>query len=218
MKYPEDYCVFDFETTGLDPETCKVLEIGATKNKKGEIPVHYTCIINWGEPVPEKITEITGITTEMAAQGISPAQAQKEFAEFINGGFPLVGHNIYNFDLKFLVKFFALPAERQKILMNQFIDTATEYKARKLNLYRLWNETYSQFAKRVMDIRAYGVKYNLGLACDELGIDRSKVTQHRAMGDVELTNILYRNLYLNEKSTQTEEQKIAEVLAQDSII
>ena len=45
-----------------------------------------------------------------------------------------------------------------------------------------------------MNIRAYGVKYNLGLCCEEMEVDKSNITLHRASGDVYLTYELYKKI------------------------
>jgi hypothetical protein len=56
------------------------------------------------------------------------------------------------------------------------------------------DETFYEFGKRIMDIRAYGVKFNVALCCDEMGIDRTNIELHRAGADVYLTNEIYKNL------------------------
>jgi DNA polymerase III epsilon subunit-like protein len=56
-------------------------------------------------------------------------------------------------------------------------------------------ESFIDFAERVMSVKAYGVKYSLGLCCDEVGIDRKDVKQHRALGDVFLTHALFKKIW-----------------------
>lgn len=209
MKYPESYCIFDFETTGLEPNESKIIEIGALKVTETSRE-SFNVLINWGIEIPEKIVEITGITTQMCTeQGITPEAAQEQFMTFIKGSLPLIGHNIYNFDLKFLARFLNLDDIAKSKLSNHFIDTAVEYKARKMNTERRWNETFEEYSRRIMETKMYGIKFNLGLACDELGIDKSLVTQHRASGDVELTDKLYRYLFLNDKAVVSNEATIS---------
>jgi DNA polymerase III epsilon subunit-like protein len=199
--YPKNYCVFDFETTGLDPHTCKILEIGALKVQEGQPDEQFTRLINWGSPVPEEITKITGITQEeIDRDGIDPDKARDEFYAFI-GNLPLIGHNIRNFDLLFLQQFLGWGMESWENCLQNYLDTAAMYKAKKLGTDRHWDETFNDFAERVMDIRAYGVKFNVGLACEELQIDKTGLVQHRAMADVILTNEIYKKMISREPQT-----------------
>jgi len=194
LIYPKNYCVFDFETTGLDPHTCKILEIGALKVREGQPDEQFTRLINWGIPVPENITQITGITQEeIDRDGIDPETAKAEFKEFI-GDLPLIGHNIRNFDLQFLLQFFNWTFSEWDDCLQNYLDTAAMYKAKKLGTDRHWDETFNDFAERVMEVRAYGVKFNVGIACEELQIDKTGLTQHRALADVILTSEIFKKL------------------------
>jgi len=193
LLYPKNYCVFDFETTGLDHLTCKILEIGALKVREGQPDEQFSCLINWGIPVPENITQITGITQEeIDRDGIDPETAKREFKEFIVG-LPLIGHNIRNFDLKFLDQFFEMTGKDWEAVLGNYLDTAAMYKAKKLGTDRYWYETFNEFAERVMDTRSH-VKFNVGIACEELQIDKTGLTQHRALADVVLTNEIFKKL------------------------
>lgn len=194
MKYPNKYVVLDFETTGLDPVNNQVLEIGALQVVPGVPDTQLSMIINWGIQIPEKITEITGITQEMADAGVTPEYAREALKGFL-AGYPIVGHNIYNFDLKFLDKFLGLTHYDWDQLMLNFVDTAVLMKAKKLGEDIRLNELFHQFSERIMTQRIFGLKFNLGLCCEELGIPKPD-GQHRAMADVKLTNEVYKKLCL----------------------
>ena len=194
MLYPKEYCVFDFETTGLDPHTCKILEIGALKVRPGQPDEQFTCLINWGIPVPEEITRITGITQqEIDEKGIDPDTARSQFKEFIES-LPLIGHNIRNFDLNFLAEFFNWTFGEWDDALENYLDTAAMYKAKKIGTDRHWDETFNDFTERVMNTKAFGVKFNVGIACEELQISKDGLTQHRALADVILTNEIFKKL------------------------
>lgn len=79
-------------------------------------------------------------------------------------------------------------------IMNNFIDTAVMMKAKKMNEDRDWNETYLQYAQRIMKQKVFGLKFNLGTCCEELEIPNDG--QHRAMSDVKLTNEVYKKICL----------------------
>ena len=62
----KNFVVLDLETTGLTPKTDRILEIGAVKVVDGEIKERYSTFINPQMEIPRRITELTGITGDMA--------------------------------------------------------------------------------------------------------------------------------------------------------
>jgi len=108
------YVALDLETTGLDPQRDSILEIGAVKFRGGEILDKFSSLVNPGRTVPLKITELTGITGEMAQNAPSLWSVLPHLSAFVRD-LPVVGHNIA-FDLGFL--------RRQKVLAsNEALDT-----------------------------------------------------------------------------------------------
>ena len=65
----DNYIVLDTETTGLNPARDKVLEIGAARIEQGRVVETFETLIDTGVPIPERITELTGITDAMQAEG-----------------------------------------------------------------------------------------------------------------------------------------------------
>ena len=96
----EEFVVFDIETTGLNSHTNKIIEIGAVKIKAGRIIDRYSQLINPGKPIPDKITEMTGIKDELVINEPSMDQVIGKFVEFI-GDAVLVAHNA-PFDMGFI--------------------------------------------------------------------------------------------------------------------
>lgn len=94
------YIVVDLETTGLAPKTDRILEIGAWKVENGEFVRKFHRMVDPEMKIPERITELTGITDEMVAGQPKIAEATQEFVEFA-GELPLLGHNLM-FDYAFL--------------------------------------------------------------------------------------------------------------------
>lgn len=90
----------DVETTGISPEHNRIIEIGAFRPETGEV---FRMLINPGRPLPENITELTGITDEMLMDAPEEAEAIKAFLEFLREDTILLGHNI-SFDHSFLVQ------------------------------------------------------------------------------------------------------------------
>jgi len=196
MTYPNTYCVFDFETSGLDHMKDKVIEVGLLAVVDGKQVMRSDFLIKWpGLVLPQGITALTGITQEMIDKdGKEPEEAIKFIREMIDGKV-LIGHNIFNFDLKFLEQLLNPTILEYESWMNNFIDTAAHFKASKIGVVRKPDQDYRDWVREVMETRAYGVRFNVSVCCDELGIDKSS-GQHRAMNDVLLTEQIYRKLCL----------------------
>lgn len=97
---PVNYTVIDLEMTGLSAKTDKILEIGAVRVRGGKIVDTYGMLVNPHVPIVERITELTGITNEMAASGMEPDEAVQGLLDFI-GEDVIVGQNV-TFDYSFL--------------------------------------------------------------------------------------------------------------------
>lgn len=95
------YVVFDFETTGFNAAGGdQIIEVGAVMLKNGEIIDRFEELIDPMRKLPEKITEITGITDEMLKGKDSEEMVIKRFKEWFKD-YPLVAHNA-KFDMSFL--------------------------------------------------------------------------------------------------------------------
>ena len=94
------FIAFDFETTGLDHQNDKIIEVAAIKFTDGEIADRYVELVNPGMSIPSVITEITGISDKMVRSSPSEELIIDDLLSFI-GDNPLVAHNIH-FDEKFL--------------------------------------------------------------------------------------------------------------------
>ncbi len=90
----------DLETTGLNPRTDQILEIGAVRIENGNVTDTYSVFVNPGKHIPEFITGLTGITDEMVRDGLSQEEAVQGLIAFCRDA-DLLGHNIL-FDFSFL--------------------------------------------------------------------------------------------------------------------
>ena len=90
----------DVETTGISPEKERIIEIGAFRPETGEV---FRTLIQPGRPLPERITELTGITDEMLTDAPEEKEAIKAWLDFMGDDTVLLGHNI-SFDHSFLVQ------------------------------------------------------------------------------------------------------------------
>ncbi len=94
------FIVIDIETTGIRPEMAEITEIGALKVKGDKILDTFDTLIDPGCTIPERITEITGITDEMVSGKPDIGLVMPQLAAFC-GEHPMIGHNIM-FDYSFL--------------------------------------------------------------------------------------------------------------------
>lgn len=91
---PEEFVVFDLETTGLSPDSSEIIEIGALKVSPatGEFQTFQTLVVPDGR-IPPHITKLTGIDPAMIREcGIPLEQALLEFRAFVRGR-PTVAYN-----------------------------------------------------------------------------------------------------------------------------
>ena len=96
------YVVFDLETTGLSPNTCKIIEIGAVKVENGQIVDRFSTFVNPKEPIPYKIEELTSIRDDMVIDAPTIEEILPEFMKFCEGSI-MVAHNA-EFDMSFIKK------------------------------------------------------------------------------------------------------------------
>ena len=103
---PDQFVTVDIETTGLSADRHLIIEIAAIRIVKGQNThraLNHLVKLPAKKRVPQKITAMTGITTDMIKKDGQPIEwVMKEFKEFI-GDLRLV---IYNapFDMSFLHK------------------------------------------------------------------------------------------------------------------
>ena len=154
---------FDTETTGLNFENDRIIELGAIKverNESGQPEITDTLnhLISMPENrfLPPKIVQITGITDEaLAADGVDENIVADEFCAMINPGPTLlIAHNAH-FDACFLRKLL----QGHKMPEIAWIDTLTVYRDRREYPHRLEN------------------------AIIEYGLEGQVVNSHRAIDD-----------------------------------
>ena len=100
--------IFDLETTGLDPEVDRIVQIAVIKYPKVEGAVmrtQFVKVLNPCYPIDPGASEVHGFTYE----DVKDAPTFKEEAEYIKesiGDSDLGGHNIIAFDVPLLMKEF----------------------------------------------------------------------------------------------------------------
>ena len=100
LGMPEQYVVFDLETTGLSPKKAEIIEIGAVRVNCGKIVEKFQTYVKPYGRIPQMITELTGITEAMTKDAPCIEDALPEFLSFI-GDDVLFAHNS-SFDCRFI--------------------------------------------------------------------------------------------------------------------
>ncbi|MDY0211024.1 MAG: 3'-5' exonuclease [Acholeplasma sp.] len=134
-KY-EKILLFDFETTGLYPNTERIIEIGAVLLKRDPTMMQYrleselSVLIRQDKPLPTKITEITNITDDMLlTQGVSEEEAFEALHRLYDEKTLLVAYNI-SFDYGFLKALYRRQLDPLFEINNDLLDVMALYKDR----------------------------------------------------------------------------------------
>ena len=163
------FVIYDLETTGLDPLTSEIIEIGALKVVDGETTEAFTCLVKPKNAIPDVITKITNITNDMVAHAYPIESVILDFYKFTQGA-TLAGYNNIDFDSKFI----AQAAKKVGISFN--------------------NDEKDVFI--VAKQKLLGLKsYKLGKVAEFLGVELANA--HRALNDVIATTEVFIKLYQN---------------------
>lgn len=100
-NFDEEYICFDLETTGLNANSDKIIEIGAVRVKNRQIVEEFGTFADPGMSLEEKTTELTGITDKMLEGAPSQKEALQKFIDFCGDSPVLIAHNA-NFDVSFV--------------------------------------------------------------------------------------------------------------------
>ena len=135
--------IFDTETTGIDFDTDRIIELGAVALEKGGETGSLNCLIRLpqGHRLPPFIVDLTGITDEELAQkGVSEEEAGAAFCLLLEGAKRplLVAYNA-QFDLNFLYWFLKKSGNAQILRLPRFLDALTVYKDRRDYPHKLCN-------------------------------------------------------------------------------
>ena len=90
----------DLETTGLNADTDTIIEIGAVRFNSRRVEEEFTTLINPMRPIPQFVTNLTGITNGMVQNSPTLDEIIPELLDFV-ADLPILGHNV-KFDLAFL--------------------------------------------------------------------------------------------------------------------
>ena len=116
-RMPRDFVILDLETTGLNPDKDRIIEVAIVKCRNGAVVSTYQQLINPGIPIPAASTIMNGITDDMVREQPQIHEVIREIFNRINGEL-VCGYNL-SFDLRFLSDAFTshmLAIDRLKVL------------------------------------------------------------------------------------------------------
>lgn len=90
----------DLETTGLDPKTDAITEIGAVRFNSRRVEEEFSTLVNPLRSIPPFITKLTGITNAMVKNAPTLEEVIPDLVDFVQD-LPILGHNV-KFDIGFL--------------------------------------------------------------------------------------------------------------------
>ncbi len=102
LRKAENYICIDLETTGLNPKTDRIIEIGAAKVRDGKVAEVFETFVNPGRTLEERIVELTGISDEMLKDAPDIKEVLPKLLTFA-GEDVLLGHSVL-FDYSFIKK------------------------------------------------------------------------------------------------------------------
>tara|TARA_Y100000031_G_scaffold86165_1_gene94802 strand:+ start:380 stop:967 length:588 start_codon:yes stop_codon:yes gene_type:complete len=160
------YTVIDIETTGLSKNYHQITEIAAARVVDGEVVKKFQTLVNPEVKIPSFITKLTGINNEMVKDAPLIKEVLPSFKNFL-GENVFVAHNA-TFDFGFLNH--NLQKHHDYELLNSRLCTR-----------KLANRIFPELPrKRLQDL------------CLHLNVKNKQA--HRAMGDVEATVDVFRNM------------------------
>lgn len=182
-----EVCVYDFETTGLNPSNAEIAQIGAVKwNETGQLEF-FNCYVKIKNDIEAEASRVNRLTKEFLTQnGDSLVVALKEFRQFI-GERTLVGYNNLQFDQRFLE--YSLKAVGQDRFENPQVDLRIE-------LQHLLGPKWSGRESLQEALKLCEIKF-----VNQRGLDRF----HSAIGDAKATAKLVEWIW--DKKVKQEENK-----------
>jgi len=194
MKSVRSYLVFDFETSGLESNSDRIIQVGLCAVLDGEVSDRTSWLVNQDVRIDPRAEEVHGITVkDTRSRGIPPRESLARLFEALRSTPIRMGHNIHRFDIKFM------HAECQRLglqppVARDFIDTAALFKGWKLGMPKEPSESHQDYAHRVLSIRSAGLKYSAEACMRTLGIRADTAGLHSAGDDAYLTHLIFQAL------------------------
>ncbi len=190
----DSYLVFDFETAGLSPASCRIIQVGICRVVGNQI-VETTCwLVNQQVPIDPDAEIRHHISFEKTARdGNSPKDSLDRLLAAMKESPTCVGHNVHRFDLQFL----RTECRRLGGIMpadEDYIDTAALYKGWQIGRRKTPQESHRTYSDRVLSERVRGLQYSIPVCLQRLGIRLDASKLHDASHDAVATHLIFQAL------------------------
>jgi len=154
------FCVIDLETTGGNPETEKIIEIGMVKIENRKITEERSFLVNPQKEIPDFVQKLTGIRKADVEHSPKIEEVIDEIIQFI-GDTILVAHNT-SFDIPFLngvLKKLQRPSMDNKVICTNIMTKYLIPDIMSSNLQymsQIFNISHSNAHRAIEDARATG--------------------------------------------------------------
>lgn len=164
------YAIVDIETTGGYAAANGITEISIHLFDGEKVTSKFETLINPGQPIPNYITAMTGISDKMVADAPAFEEVAEKIYELLNDKI-FIAHNV-NFDYSFV--------------KGHLRESGLDLNCKKLCTVRMSRKIFPGLPS-----------YSLGKLCHSLGITIND--RHRAGGDTEATRKVFQLLLQNDK-------------------
>lgn len=194
MTFVQSYLVFDFETSGLNPERDRIIQVGLCRVLDGRVTDRRGWLVRQNVEIDPDATERHGLrAADLEARGIPPRESLTALLSAMREAPTCLGHNIHRFDIPFL------RAEARRFDLRppdctDFIDTAALFKGWKLGEPKEPGETFEDYADRVLSRRVAGLRYAIPVCVTELRIKVDTSWLHDASHDAYVTHLIFQAL------------------------
>ena len=165
LKFPKDYTILDLETTGVNPNVDKIIELSAIKYRDNQEVGRFTTLVNPERRIPMDVQNLTNIRPWDVAKAPKIDTVIRDFDKFL-GDDIIVGYNV-NFDVNFTYD--AMAEHLGKTLNNNFVDV-------------------KKLAHRELDLD----RYRQVDVVDYYGL--SSQGAHRAINDCEMCHAIFNKI------------------------
>ena len=165
-KIFDNIVIFDFETTGKDPDKCDIVEIAAVKVQHGKIINEFQTLVKPDVPIEQAAFVIHNISMEDVKESPCINEVWPQFEKFV-GKDLIIAHNGYAFDFKIMDRV-----------------------AKELNRNKLKNIRYDSL---ILARNLYpGAQNSIDGLVDRFKLDAGQ--RHRALDDVKVLNEIFQKL------------------------
>lgn len=244
-QWPETYLCFDIETTGLEKTKDLILEFGYCFVVAKQVVEKKSFICNWLDYEhfdPEDVLfllkehqayceknkqEVFFTADVLEKEGVHPSlffsEIRQVFERIRQQTEFIAGHNVYRFDIPFLVHSFFLYSSPFSFSPFSILDTAYLEKANQalsnVNVVPKEKDTIEDYFLRLGSLQLYGIKYNLHDHCVrkyqlEKYYLESSLAGHRALTDSLLCHGLmeaYRQGWDKPKAQEVELKAVPDI-------